>query len=336
MKKIILSAAILTSTNVFSQDIHFSQFAEAQSFLNPAMTGITNDIRATLHYRNQWKTVASPYKTFGVTAEMRNKSQKFAWGINFFSDEAGDASLKTVQGNVNLTGHIPLNERSKLSGGIFAGFAQRSINPTTLKWENQYNGSAYDPNLASGETFLTNSYTYPDAGIGLAYSFGQGEMYIRSNDAFKFNIGFSMAHLNRPKLSFLTTDEKMDIKYIVHGGMLIGIKNTPLDIVPSFIYAMQGPSTEILFGGMIKYLLKEDSKYTGYVKGQYLSVGAFYRNKDALIINALYEVGQMAFGISYDVNTSTLKTASEYKGGFEISLRFISSSDYIFKSSSRF
>ena len=180
-------------------------------------------------------------------------------------------------------------------------------------------------------TFSFNSFSQNENGNELLSPKPRIEI-----NGIQYNIGFSMAHLNRPKLSFLTTDEKMDIKYIVHGGMLIGIKNTPLDIVPSFIYAMQGPSTEILFGGMIKYLLKEDSKYTGYVKGQYLSVGAFYRNKDALIINALHEVGQMAFGISYDVNTSTLKTASEYKGGFEISLRFISASDYIFKSSSRF
>ncbi|MEW6470026.1 MAG: PorP/SprF family type IX secretion system membrane protein [Bacteroidota bacterium] len=332
----VLTACCLLPAVSYSQDIHFSQFSETQSLLNPAMTGVTTDIKGVLNYRNQWKTVASPYSTFGASAELRNKKEKFAYGLNFYSDKAGDASLSTLQGNINLAGHIPLNERNKLSGGLYIGFAQRSVNPGVLKWESQYNGSAYDPNLASGEVFAQTRYTYPDAGIGLAYSFGQGEMYIRSNDAFKFNIGFSLHHLNRPKLSFLGSAEKMDMKYLVNGGLLIGIKNTPLDIVPSFMYAMQGPARELIFGGMLKYMIKEDSKYTGYVKGQFLSLGAFYRNKDALILAMMLEIGQYAIGISYDVNTSTLKNASDYKGGFEIALRFISPSDYVFKSSARF
>jgi hypothetical protein len=120
------------------------------------------------------------------------------------------------------------------------------------------------------------------------------------------------------------------MKHIVHGGMLIGIKNTKLDIVPSFMYAQQGAAREILFGGMFKYLIKEDSKYTGYVKGQYFSLGAFYRNKDAVIVNAMFEMGQMALGISYDVNTSSLNNISNYKGGLEVSLRFISAKDFVF------
>ena len=56
-----------------------------------------------------------------------------------------------------------------------------------------------------------------------------------------------------------------------------------------------------------------------------LSGGCFYRYNDAIIPVVKVKVKNMSFGVSYDVNVSTLKEASNLQGGIEFTA-FISGS----------
>ncbi|HXC03151.1 MAG TPA: hypothetical protein VNZ86_00290, partial [Bacteroidia bacterium] len=85
----------------------------------------------------------------------------------------------------------------------------------------------------------------------------------------------------------------------------------------------QGPSMELLAGSLIRYKLKQDSKYTGRNKGTALSLGAFYRAGDAVAATMLLEYSNYAIGWSYDINGSSLQSASHFRGGTEITLRFV-------------
>ena len=53
-----------------------------------------------------------------------------------------------------------------------------------------------------------------------------------------------------------------------------------------------------------------------------LSGGIAYRYKDAIIPVVKLNTNKLAIGLSYDVNVSKLKTASEYRGGFELTLSY--------------
>ena len=52
-------------------------------------------------------------------------------------------------------------------------------------------------------------------------------------------------------------------------------------------------------------------------------LGSWYRFGDAVIPYVGLEFGNLHFGYSYDVNTSSLKPGSNMRGGNEISLIFI-------------
>ena len=54
-----------------------------------------------------------------------------------------------------------------------------------------------------------------------------------------------------------------------------------------------------------------------------ISTGVYGRNKDALILFAGLDYKNARLGISYDVNLSPLKAASQYQGGMEISLKWL-------------
>jgi hypothetical protein len=153
-------------------------------------------------------------------------------------------------------------------------------------------------------------------------------MYSTANDDLKMHLGVSAFHVSSPKVSFYGSDVRLPMRIVLHGGMSYGIKNTNTSLVPSFMFVKQGVQQEIMVGSMARFRLKEDSKYTGFVKGSAVSFGGFYRARDAIVIATFIEMAQYAIGISYDINTSGLTTASTGKGGIEISLRFISPSAF--------
>jgi len=314
------------ANNTKAQDIHFSQFDETPVQLNPASVGVQHEVRAILNFKNQWQSIGSPYRTYAFSFDTRllkNKKNHLGLGLDFFSDKAGDASFGSNQVNLSIAGLINLNDKSILSGGIVAGFGQRSMNASKLTWGNQYNGTNYDAAAATGESSLPGSFTMFDLGAGLQYNYGTDEAYISANNARKISLGVAVFHPHRPAYSFYGGSERLNMKIVLNGNASIGMPNSNLILKPSYIVFIQGPATEINPGMTFQYVLQEGSKYTGLKKSSAFSLGAYYRLRDAFIAIAKFEYSNYCIGFSYDVNLSKLKVASSARGGFEISLRWV-------------
>ena len=321
---------------LLAQDIHFSQFYMAPVVQNPAMAGANYDLQAVINYKDQWQSVASPYKTIDASYDMRfgkkePKSGYFAGGFLFYHDMAGDAKMGTMQVGLPIAYHVLLGENSKISAGVQPSFFQRSMNTDALQWGNQYLAGSYSAANPTGEPVNGSaSFSFFDVGSGLMWSYHKGEMYISAHNHLNVNVGFSVHHIAQPKYSYYSTgNELLYRKYVLYGNANIGIKNSSLSLVPGFIMYRQGTTQEILFGTQFRYLLKENSRYTSFVNGAAVSFGAYYRAADAVVATMLIEMSHYAIGFSYDVNTSDLKSASNYKGGFEISLRFINPNPFL-------
>src|SRR4051812_32732519 len=104
-----------------AQDLHFSQFNEQHALLNPALTGVTDVFRAVISYKDQWRNVSTPYKTFGVSFETRFNNNswqqvdkfrsmtfkersvgRLAWGLSVYGDRAGTGNLNSTQSDFSL------------------------------------------------------------------------------------------------------------------------------------------------------------------------------------------------------------------------------------------
>lgn len=325
MKKITLVLLLIISFIGFSQDIHFSQFDETTIQLNPANAGVRYETRASANYKSQWQSVNAPFKTFAISVDnrfLKTKKAHLGAGIDILSDNAGAGANKTFQANLTLSGIVRLNRNNLLSAGLVGGLVQRTLNANQLTWGNQYDGQKFDATLESGETILTNRFSFFDMGAGIQYSYGEKEMYISANNAKRLNIGFAVFHPHKPNYTFLTGgDSRLFTKYVFHGDAAIGIKNTNLVLKPSYLVFLQGPLKEVTPGMMFQYVLQDDSRYTGIKKATFISIGSYYRVKDAVIFAAKFEWNNYALGFSYDLNISKLKIASSARGGFEICFR---------------
>ena len=321
----LVSLWLIISINLcnlcYAQDIHFSQFYSTPLLLNPGATGaFDGKFRSGIHFRNQWSSLGSPYQTYSASAEMallkkKEKGNSLGVGLMMFGDKAGNAALKRTQFNFSLSYNAKLNDQHNLALGLQGGYAQRSIDNNVLQWGSQYNGTSYDPdNIPPPYMSEFSNVSYIDLSSGLLWN------YQISNMA-EVSAGAAMFHLNTPQQSLLDNgDDKLDRKIIIHGQGRIAKRRSDIAYFPNFMFARQGSMMEINAGAMVRYMLKESSKYTGFIKGNAFYIGGNYRFKDAVIIAAALEIADWKLGLSYDINISGLRKATLGRGGFEISL----------------
>lgn len=328
--QIVICVFLFSFCTLPGQDIHFSQYYRTPLLVNPAMTGIFNgNVRLLLNHKDQWRSVG-PYSTSGFSYDMsflkKNWDKGFlAGGVAAYTDKVGSFKLSTTNILLSLSSTISLNKENLVSAGLQGGFVQQSIDNAQLRWGNQYDpasANGFNAGLASNENLFENQ-NFLDFTLGVAWNYGKNVSSFAGGRQLRANVGFAIQHLNRPELELTGIPEKIYSKLAAHGGLYIGIENTNIALLPSVLYNAQGPAQEINGGLMVRYTIKEGSKYTGFFKETALLLGGNYRVGDAIIPAVLVEFTNYALGISYDVNTSSLSSASNMKGGFEISLSYI-------------
>jgi type IX secretion system PorP/SprF family membrane protein len=310
----MLALACIVSFNASlpAQDFHLSQYDAPPMFLNPAMTGMFDGAwRLHGHYRTQWAAVATkPFTTAGISFDMPIK--KFGIGLQVFNYRAGTGSFNTFSALLSL-GYDVVFDKAKnhhLALGVQGGIKQKSVNINALSFGNQYtsaNGGGFDNAVPNGEAFNNQSLLITDVNAGFLY------YYAKENSRLNPFIGFSAFNLLEPTETFFGTDNKLPRRYYIHGGTKVNV-NSKVQLLPKFIYMSQTNAQEITGTLLLHYYLKDDT---------YLIFGPTYRNKDAAIIEAGLKKGSYTARVSYDLNTSSLKEASNYRGGFEISLTYV-------------
>lgn len=326
---LFVAFTLFMSKQMMAQDLHYSQFYTSPVLMNPATAGTSNsDFRLALNYRNQWKSVISPFKTMALAFDSKiytNKKRKdnrmanyIGYGFTMFNDKGGASKLTTNQLNLDLSYTVYFNNRNSLSAGVSGGFFQRTINTSDLKWDAQFNGRTYDASLPTAETAVFQSFMKLDIGAGLMYKYQQRASGTR------FELGASMAHITKPTVSFYDQDPSLNFKYIGHSLLHIKVDKN-IYLIPTAMYALQGKHTELTGGANVKYVFEDQAKEGEMLKTtrkatSAVQFGVFHRLKDAVYFTAALEYNEtMTFGISYDVNVSKLNKASRLRGGYELS-----------------
>jgi type IX secretion system PorP/SprF family membrane protein len=325
MRKLFIFISVLSFGEVMSQDIHFSQFYDSPLNMSPALTGLDAPFRANLNYRNQWSTFGKPFQTIAGSVDMallkgKNEKAYLGAGLNFFQDKAGETGLSKMLLGGNISSILKAGNNSHISLGFQGAFNQRSVNLTDVRWDNQFNGTAYDPTLPSGESSGVMKKSFFDMGAGLAYDYSSSTTNMTSNDDFTLTIALGAFHLNRPDQG-LTGEDKANMRMSGMMKMHIGVKGTNMAFEPLASYMKQGGLSEINFGMLMRYRLKSGSTHTGINSESAISFGACYRLQDALYPIIAYDFSNYSIGISYDVNLSSLTPYSQSRGGFEIVLK---------------
>ncbi len=300
-------------------DIHFSQFYETSILRNPALTGVfADDYKLGVYYRNQWASISNPYNTILGTAEthfqINQTSEDFvSVGLLAVSDKAGsvDQKITGFYPALNYNKSMNSDHNSFLSVGFTGGYLQYSFNPSKATFNNQYISGKFDPVNPSLENLPNAQITMFDLGAGINYNTSTGE-----GNATTLVIGASVYHVTQPKFSYYQKPGITENMRLNGNAALSSAINDIITMQVQANYASQGTYSELLVGGLINWTQASMGAKDIFV----LSGGVFYRYQDAIIPVIKLNYMSIAVGVSYDVNVSTLKEASNMQGGAEITL----------------
>jgi type IX secretion system PorP/SprF family membrane protein len=308
----LLTTLLLSPVSTRAQDFHLSQYDAPPLFLNPAMTGMFDGkFRIHAHYRTQWAAVATkPFTTTGLSFDMPVK--KFGIGLQVMNYRAGAGDFNVLSALLSVSYDLVLDQAKNhhIAAGVQGGIVYKSVNLNKLTFGNQYTTAgdgSFDTGIPNNETFANPSILIHDINAGILY------YYAKENVRINPFVGFSAFHLTQPNETFYDKDNKLPIRYYIHGGLKINV-NEKIQLLPKGIYMREVNASEYTASLLLHYYLKDDT---------YLIFGPTYRSKDAGIIEAGIKKGQYTCRVSYDVNTSSLKTVSHNRGGFEISFTYI-------------
>lgn len=283
-----------------AQDFHFSQFNYAPFNINPGNIGhFDGKYRVHLNARDQWRSVSSPYKTYGVAVDFDSLSTlPISPMIGIVSDKAGDANYGLTQINIGLSYRIRITKHL-FSPGFQMALNSNNFNLSDLVFDK--NGSNSGVNNTQVNFFK--------------FHLGGTWTYYKSRKLIIHN-GISFFNLNKDDVATIGNFENK-YRINVHGEVLIGKRNFT-QFIPSYMISYHGNEKNIIIGSEVKIPTRAR---VDQLKAIHFS--AFTRIGDALILEGGLNYKKVRYGLSYDINLSPLHVASNTIGGIELSIRFI-------------
>ncbi|NLR92384.1 MULTISPECIES: PorP/SprF family type IX secretion system membrane protein [Flammeovirga] len=317
---IFLTTSILTSSYLFGQDTQFSQYYATPLYLNPALTGSSQETRAIINYRNQWVGLPAGIQSFMASFDHNFKYKRFSLGGYIKNDSYGvnegtplQHSTFTVSGSYT----IPISKYVGLNVGLQVGYGQNKLDLSSLVFNDQLDSFGFTGG-GTNEPFVHTQVGYADVNTG-AMLYGE-----------KYWVGLGLYHVNTPNISFIGEQAYLPVRVSIEAGYMIPLEfkghhtHIPDYHRKSFTFAMhyqsQGKNDQLSLGMYFHY--------------QPLLVGVWYRglplikgaekdnavNHDAVVILTGIKVGNLNFGYSYDVTLSDLP--QQHANSHEISLQY--------------
>lgn len=310
----------LLALNGFTQDPNFSQFYASPLSLNPALTGKFDGlVRIAGNYRDQWPAISKAFVTSTVSLDMNILPGKIAetdaWGVGIMAmtDKTANGILNSNYFSFSTAYHKALDEDgyNQLGIGFQGTYAGKRLDGTRINLEDeldQYGGWTNPTSDPVNNQVLKVNY----------FDLNAGMLFNGSSDGINnYYFGLSLYHINRPKESFTGAVYTLNPRLTLHGGSSFPIaENATLQL--SALHSRQAGAVNTVAGGNVGIMMNQDEEVPTNI---YL--GGWYRFKDALLPYVGIEFGEFLLGATYDVNVSKLKTASQSRGGIEISLIYV-------------
>ncbi len=318
IQKICFGLSLLAiCTSLQAQDPNFTQFYEAPVYLNPAFTGhIDGTYRFMAIYRNQWpgvgnsSTYSTPLAAVDVNLKAGEGNNSFGLGLMAYNDQSGGGVFNNVGAQLGFAYHLSTDRDGKhfLSAGAQVGVINKRINATEVTFQDQFNGEIIDPNIVSMDGVVNTSFLNVDLNAGLTWS---------SYFSKKVNVklGAAVFHLIPAKETFYSGDGELPMRISGHLEADIALSDK-IKVHPHVLYNTQASASELNAGLKASYFLNRELG---------VSVGGGTRINDAIYGLVGFEYKGLRLGFGFDLNTSTLKSASNGVGAYEVAITYTGS-----------
>lgn len=321
---------------MYAQDYHYTQNYSLITLENAANVGnmdydhIGRKYRAQVLYRNQWRSIQSPFvksktpfETYRACADGLFQIKKIhdhdfiGLGFNVLNEKSGDLGLSNVKSELAFSYNIRLDNSSfhYLSLGVAPTFTQRSFGFSNMTTDNQWNGREYDSSLPTGEVRFANTRRFADFNLGLIYR--------NTNVLKKFNytVGLALFNVTEPNYNFVS-ENNLHQRVLIHNSGLYRLK--PERNFYYYTYFWNQGELRELNTIMYKTIASasNSNSFTNLGLGFRFTGGLPQISNDALSVHFIQDFQNIRFALSYDLNISKLRNASNIRGGIELTLTY--------------
>lgn len=301
MKKLtgtLIITVLSLYTGFAQQDPVTSNYMFNTLSYNPGYAGSSGMICATALNRQQWLGFKGAPSTtvFNISAPVSPFKINSGVGLSVENDIVGfnkDINIKVIYSYIADIGP------GKLGIGINAGMFNMTLDP---EWWIPDGGDFTPP---SGDPLIPEtkeSAVAFDAGLGFFYT------------ADKYYAGFSVTHINQPKIKFTKGETYLSRHYYLTAGYILQLPDPSLELLPSLFAISDGKSLQFSATSLIRY----NKKAWG---------GVSYRPGDALVgIVGIELFNGIRIGYAYDFPTSDIRKNTSGSHEFMVNYCFSLSS----------
>lgn len=312
-----LYLALLSSSFVYSQDVHYSQRLVLDRERNPTFFNhFDGKWQLYSAYRQQWAAVGEPFVS--STANLVRKIKTSQKGLDFFAaagftnDQSGDVKLDMNQLALVFGAQLQ-TEYGTFEAALNNQWVTKSMNLNGVTFPEQYDRSIgrFNEQLASGENLPANSLDFFNFNFGLSWE-------KQLDPLWRLRTGLSLSNLTEPEESFFDENNRKNRGYGLQLlGSYAGFNGKVLEPYLSY-YRAKGAS-ELVLGSALSFQMLKGDLVQSIKPFLYVRTGVD-RQTDALIVGSRVELLNFDLGLSYDVNVSELELATQNRGSFELSL----------------
>ncbi len=262
-----------------------SQYIYNHYSINPAATGITDDLPLSFTYRKMWAGISGSPSIQYLSGHMKVAPAMGA-GVKVFNYQAGPMRKTGIE--LTYSYHLEINPETRLAFGLSGLIYQFHLKKSDLDVE--------DPNdpVFTGE----DKMIVPDASFG-TYLYGEN-----------YFVGLSVPQLINRNIDLKSDNilqEKQVRHYYLFGGYNFEI-NQDLMLKPSLLF-------KFIEAGLFQVDVNTQVVY----KDAFI-FGLSYRSSDAIVFQLGFQYEELLIGYSYDLSISGLNVSTF--GSHEIYARY--------------
>lgn len=316
---LFLILIISAHQNIFAQDIQFSQFYSAATYLNPAFAGSSNADRVIFHQRLQWPSLDAKYTTSLLSYDRYFEKYKSGFGLLVLKDFQGAKTINSSEFYLQYSYDITFSSKLAFRPGLQVGYLNRAIDYSHLLYPDQFNNDGLNGNSSSDQNFNRDKKGFADISTG-------GILYSKY-----FWISYAGHHLNTPNQSWRDHSSVLPVKHSFTTGYKIVIMKGEVKhhmghaedkfyIIPTFQYKLQKKSDQFDAGIYIIYnQLLTGAWYRGIPTKKYNDK---LQNNESVVGLVGWRIKDLRITYSYDFTVSKLHTAKT-GGSHELNLTYI-------------
>ena len=314
---IIIFLGILVSDIVFCQAIDFLNTSTLQLLLNPANTG---------NHQFDWN-IYDIYNSKQIVANNNFSSlylagdyqlylfpDKISFGAGVQRNSIYNTPVNENQVFFSAAYHKKMNQH-EIHFGVQPLFVFYELASSELLFPDQYdrNTGGYNSAIPTSEFIENDKINYLDLYIGAAYSIRHNKM--------KPEIGFSMYHLTKPSVSYISDSDKlqMDVGFYVKSDYYY---SPNMVITPGINLTTKQDLVQVLIGSDAHYGINRNAIFVrSFMAGiHFLARNGEYPN--SLIFNLGTKINRLNIVLAYNNSITSKNKLPNNIQTFEIALIF--------------